>query len=73
MPRMISWSDRSYFSIQRDEHVSRVSGWDDNHQEYWLEVLPGKGYASRREEALLAIQGAIEAGELPGEVQLPKE
>lgn len=69
MPKMITWNDRSYFSLQHDEDVSRVSGWDNNHQEFWLEILTGKGYAKRREEALLKIQEAIEAGDLPGQVE----
>ena len=68
MPKMISWSDRSYYSLQVDAEVARVSGWDDHHQEHWLEVETGKGYADRRKAAVIAIMDHIEAGNPPGEV-----
>lgn len=69
MPRMISWSDRTYYSIQSDEHLARVTGWDDKHQEFWLEIPTGKGYATRRNDAVQRIMDAIESGRLPGEVR----
>lgn len=69
MPVMITWTERKYFSLQHDAHVSRVSGFDDQHQEFYVVIEPGKGYAKRREETLLKIQESIEAGNLPGEVK----
>lgn len=69
MNRLITWGDRTYYDINRDEDVARVSGWDQNHQEFWMVILTGKGYADRRKEAVLAIMSAIEAGNLPGEVE----
>lgn len=69
MNRLITWSDRAYYDINRDEHVARVSGWDDKHQEHWMIVETGKGYAKRRTEAIERIMSAIEEGHEPGEVE----
>lgn len=68
MPKMITWTDRSTYSIKHDCDMARISGFDDKHLEYWIEIPTGKGYAKRREEALLKIQESIEAGDQPGEV-----
>jgi len=57
MPKMITWIDRTFYSIAHDCDVARVSGFDDKHLEYWIEIPTGKGYAKRREEALLKIHG----------------
>ena len=69
MPRMITWTDRKSFSLQHDAFMSRISGFDDRNHEHWMVIEDGKGYRERREEALLAIQAAIEDGHLPGEVK----
>jgi hypothetical protein len=68
MPKMISWSERVRYDVQVDRQVSRVSGFDDHHQEHWIKVETGKGYRDRRTEAVLKIQESIEAGDPPGEV-----
>jgi hypothetical protein len=69
MPKLISWNDRSFYDIHRDEHIARVSGWDDRHQEHWMIVETGKGYAARRTAAVERIMSAIEEGHEPGEVE----
>jgi hypothetical protein len=69
MPKMITWTDRTFYSIAHDCDVARVSGFDDKHLEYWIEIPTGNGYAKRREEALLKIQEAIEDGDPPGKVK----
>lgn len=68
MPRMISWSDRVRYDVQVDAQVGRVSGFDDQHQEHWMNVEAGKGYRDRRATAVLRIRDSIEAGDPPGEV-----
>ncbi len=65
---MITWSDRRYYSLDYDCMVARVSGFDDNHQEHWTEIEAGRGYASRRTEALERIMESIERGDEPGEI-----
>lgn len=65
---MLTWNDRSFYDINRDEDVARVSGWDDKHQEHFIIVPTGKGYAARRTEAVERIMSAIEEGHEPGEV-----
>jgi hypothetical protein len=69
MPKMITWTERKYFSLQHDAHVSRVSGFDDQHQEFYVVIETGKGYSDRRMEVLERIMETIEAGKLPGEVK----
>jgi len=68
MPRMITWSERTYYSMDLDCQVSRVSGFDDHHQEHWMEVEAGRGYRERREAAVQRIMESIEGGDPPGEV-----
>ena len=70
MPRMITWSDRLHYDIDQDQTVGRISGFDDHHQEHWLVIHAGKGYADRRKEALLKIMESIERGDEAGEVIL---
>lgn len=65
---MITWSDRVYYSLDVDCQVGRVSGFDENHQEHWLEVEAGRGYRDRRLAAVEKIMMSIEAGDPPGEV-----
>ena len=66
---MTSWNDRSYYSIAHDGHVARVSGYDEHHREFWVEIPKGKGYADRRKAALERIMEHIDAGDPPGEVK----
>jgi len=68
MPKMISWSERVRYDVQVDATVSRVSGFDDHHQEHWLVIDTGKGYRDRRAAAVLRIMASIEAGDPPGDV-----
>ena len=68
MPRMISWSERARYDVQVDANVSRVSGFDDHHQEHWLVIEMGKGYRDRRRAAVERIMASIEDGDPPGEV-----
>ena len=68
MPTMITWSERTYFSMDLDCQVSRVSGFDDHHQEHWLVIETGRGYRDRRTAAVERIMASIEAGDEPGEV-----
>jgi hypothetical protein len=65
---MISWNDRQYYSIEHDADMARVSGFDERHQEHWMMIECGKGYADRRRDAVLKILDAIEDGHMPGEV-----
>lgn len=67
-PRMISWTERIYYSIHYDCEVARLSGYDERHQEHWTEVETGRGYRDRRNDALQRIMASIEAGDLPGEL-----
>lgn len=66
---MITWTERKYFSLHHDAEVSRVSGFDDKHLEFWMVVDTGNGYRDRRTAALERIMQAIEAGDLQGEVK----
>ena len=68
MPRMITWSERTFYSMDLDCQVSRVSGFDDHHQEHWLVIETGRGYRDRRTAAVEKIMASIEAGDEPGEV-----
>ena len=68
MPRMITWSERTYYSMDLDCQVSRVSGFDDHHQEHWLVIETGRGYRDRRTAAVERIMASIEAGDEPGEL-----
>lgn len=68
--RMISWSDRRYYDIGLDRDIARVSGFDDHHQEHWVEVEVGKGFAERRKEALFLIMDSIESGNRPGKIKI---
>ena len=68
MPRMITWSERTFYSMDLDCQVSRVSGFDDHHQEHWLVIETGRGYRDRRTTAVERIMASIEAGDEPGEV-----
>ena len=68
MPRMITWSERTFYSMDLDCQVSRVSGFDDHHQEHWLVIETGRGYRDRRTAAVERIMASIEAGDEPGEV-----
>lgn len=68
MAKMISWSDRVRYDVQVDRQTSRVSGFDDHHQEHWLVVDAGKGYRDRRAAAVQRIMASIEAGDPAGEV-----
>ena len=68
MPTMITWSERTYYSMDLDCQVSRVSGFDDHHQEHWLVIEIGRGYRDRRAAAVERIMASIEAGDPPGEV-----
>ena len=65
---MITWSERTYYSMDLDCQVSRVSGFDDHHQEHWLVIETGRGYRDRRTAAVERIMASIEAGDEPGEV-----
>jgi hypothetical protein len=69
MPIMITWTERKYFSLQHDAHVSRVSGFDDKHLEFWMVIDTGKGYRDRRTAALERIMEVIADGKLPWEVK----
>ena len=51
-----------------DCQVSRVSGFDDHHQEHWLVIETGRGYRDRRTAAVERIMASIEAGDEPGEL-----
>lgn len=66
--RMISRSERIFYSINVDCDMSRVSGFDDHHQEHWIVIEHGKGYRERRNEALTRILESIEAGDPAGKV-----
>ncbi len=66
--RMVSWTDRVYYSVQVDAMVGRVSGFDDRSQEHWIIVEHGKGYRERRTAAVERIMASIEAGDPVGEV-----
>ena len=68
MPTMITWSERTYYSMDLDCQVSRVSGFDDHHQEHWLVIETGRGYRDRRTAAVERIMASIEAGDEPGEL-----
>lgn len=68
MPRMITWSERTFYSMDLDCQVSRVSGFDDHHQEHWLVIETGRGYRDRRTAAVERIMASIEAGDEPGEL-----
>ena len=68
MPTMITWSERTYYSMDLDCQVSRVSGFVDHHQEHWLVIETGRGYRDRRTAAVERIMASIEAGDEPGEV-----
>ena len=68
MPKMITWSERTYYSMDLDCQVSRVSGFDDHHQEHWLVIETGRGYRDRRTAAVERIMASIEAGDEPGEL-----
>ncbi|HUX46034.1 MAG TPA: hypothetical protein VMV57_14900 [Terracidiphilus sp.] len=70
MPTMITWSERTYYSMDLDCQVSRVSGFDDHHQEHWIVIEMGKGYRDRRLAAVERIMASIEARDPPGEVPL---
>ena len=65
---MITWSERTYYSMDLDCQVSRVSGFDDHHQEHWLVIETGRGYRDRRTAAVERIMASIEAGDEPGEL-----
>lgn len=73
MAKMNHWRDRRYWSMYHDDHVSRVSGFDERGHEHWCVIADGKGYSARRTAALEQIQESIEAGHAPGEVILDKE
>jgi len=66
---MISWIDRSYYSIAHDGQVARVSGFDEHHREFWMVIPKGKGYADQRRAAVEKLMEAIEEGHEPGEVE----
>ena len=68
MNRMTSWTDRIYYSIEHDMDVGRISGYDENNQEYWIVIAAGRGYNERRKEAVVSIMDAIERGDDAGEV-----
>ena len=68
MPTMITWSERTFYSMDLDCQVSRVSGFDDHHQEHWLVIETGRGYRDRRTAAVERIMASIEAGDEPGEL-----
>ena len=68
MSRMISWQDRIYYDVGLDAQVARISGFDENHQEHWMIVDVGKGYADRRLQAVCTIRDSIEAGDPAGQV-----
>ena len=68
MPRMITWSERTFYSMDLDCQVSRVSGFDDHHQEHWLVIETGRGYRDRRTAAVERIMASSEAGDEPGEL-----
>ena len=67
-PKMTSWSERQYYSMDVDANVARISGFDEHCQEHWMVVETGKGFRDRRLDALDLIVAHIEAGEEPGEV-----
>lgn len=71
MPHMITWSERTHYSLALDCQVSRVSGFDEHHQEHWTVIETGRGYRDRRVAAVERIMASIEAGDPPGEI--PKE
>ena len=68
MPKLVSWQDRSYFSVSHDSEICKISAFDENNQEYWSIIETGKGFRDRREAALFAIMEHIEAGGKAGEV-----
>jgi hypothetical protein len=68
MPRLTSWNDRTFYSIEHDCEVGRISGYDDNNQEFWIVVEAGRGYREKRDAAVIKIMEAIERGDDAGEV-----
>jgi hypothetical protein len=68
MATMLTWSERRFYSIKHDCEAARISGFDDHHQEHWMVIERGKGYADRRKDTVRIIMESIEAGDLPGEV-----
>ena len=71
---MTDWCERRYYSTQHDAMMVRLSMVDERGQESYA-VVPGKvrhpkKWTELRDEALDAIEDAIEAGQLPGEVML---
>lgn len=68
---MIHYHEYQYWCVYRDANVSRVSIVDSHGKEFFQIVTrDGKGYKERREAAIDACLGAIEAGCDPGEVRL---
>lgn len=60
-PRMVAWRDRSKWSVAHDCEMCRVSGYDQNNQEFWKEIETGKGFRDRRAQAVFEIQDAIQS------------
>ena len=69
MPRLVSWSDLQYYSIQHDAEVCKISAFDERHMEYWVIIEAGRGMRDRRNAALELIMDWIEAGKPIGEVK----
>lgn len=68
MPKMINWQENTYWSIAQDCEMCRLSGFNEQHQEFFMAICTGRDFRERRHEAVLRIQAAIEDGNEPGEV-----
>ena len=65
---MTHWTERTYYSLDVDCEVARISGFDERCQEHWELVETGRGYRDRRNMAVQRIMASIEAGDEPGQV-----
>lgn len=66
------YSEYRYYSPLHDADMVRLSMTDMHSQEFWTAIPETNGtrYLERRDDALAAIQQAIELGEPPGEVRV---
>lgn len=69
---MSGYREFRFYSLQLDADAVRLSMVDGQNREYFTIVgaVSGRSWRERREAALTAIEAAIMAGELPGEVRI---
>lgn len=69
---MSIYSEFRYYSPISDRDMVRLSMTDKHNREFYMAIPEneGKRYRERRDEALMHIQTAIEAGLQPGQVRV---